>query len=121
MALTLAKLHLNTISRILDKKLGSEEAVEQWFVDFLVKINPKVGKTMGEKLDNFKADVGEEHYAVMTNNPDFMDILDKWASDRVEAGMNAAIDCILAELGEEEGFDMSRDEVWNAMVAINHM
>lgn len=56
--------------------------------------------TYKEELDAFKADMGEEHYQALCNNPAFKELLDEWRKQKVNQTIQNMKDSVLELLKE---------------------
>lgn len=111
----LMSLKANTVFRkVLEAAGYSEEEIKKLYSDeedidterlesFLMeRINPDkllspVGATYGERVENFRLDVGAETFALIAQNPEFTNILADWRKQTSEDNGKALIRAFMDE------------------------
>ena len=102
----------------IDNADEAEQA--KWGEEFSGYILSKVTyapKTLGEEMDLFKADLGEEKHEELKSNPAYKEFFDEWREKKIEENTLSVKNAILERL--PEGAEFSNKEVELVLLAMS--
>ena len=114
----LAELNFTFIMTTLQDECfdGDENLLVDWLneivKDKLPGVDPK--ETLKDTMDAFKADVGEEHFNSIANNPSLPAMIEDWQKNRAQKVFDEAVKRIEEKLGDKSKW--STDEIKRAIL-----
>jgi actin-like ATPase involved in cell morphogenesis len=94
------KLALDTSSAITE--IGEEKTAIM--SDSISQMNVACGENMKERLENMRAELGDEMFDKIVSGASLMSTLDRWAAEKIENHLETVIDKMV-DMFKENGHD----------------